>query len=350
MTSSQCAGTASQRLRIGLRVPPCRPIPDLVAFTHAVRDSGIDDVWFPDSQLLWRDVFAVSAAVLRETADLGVGTAVTNLVTRHPSVVASAARTVHEIDPGRFVLGVGVGNSSVGPVGLRPSTNAALRDGLGTVRALLAGQDVAFGGVSARLRDAGNPVPLYIAASGPRNLRLAGEIADGAILLSGVAPTLLADSTARIQEGGALANRERSVPVTVSAFCRVTDDVERDARELKPLCASIARNGGAAALAAAGVHVQESEPIPDVYPDLVHAEDWEHAVRACDSYVSDAAAVAFARTFCLYGTGAEIATRLEEIRLNGASAVLLQHVGSYDLPERLLADVPSAVLTQSSTK
>jgi len=95
-------------MRIGLRVPPCVPLPELVAF-----------------------------------------------VQEHPSVVAGAARTVAELAPRRFVLGVGVGNSSVVPAGLTQPIRANLRAGLKVIRSLPAGDEVDFGGVRSRLR---NPV------------------------------------------------------------------------------------------------------------------------------------------------------------------------------------------------
>jgi 5,10-methylenetetrahydromethanopterin reductase len=358
------------RIRIGLRIPPCAPAPVLADLAAQAERAGFDEVWFPDSQLLWRDVFAVAASAAQATTRIGLGTAVTNVLTRHPSVLASAARTVGELAPGRFVLGVGVGDSAVSTVGLRPATGAQLREHLRTVRELLAGKTVEFGGAASRLRDPGPDVPIYLAASGPRNLRLAGELADGAILLSGVAPDALAAATARVREGAQAAAQgaqgaqgtedaqeaeeadrqaeprpgQDRVPMTVSAFCRVTDDVPRDARELKPICARIAQNGGASFLALAGVHVEVPEHVPGIYPDLVHAENWSAAVAACADYVSDEAAAAFARRFCLYGTPSEIARQLADVHAAGADAVCLQHVGSYDLPEALLTDVANHLL------
>ncbi|KAA9166439.1 LLM class flavin-dependent oxidoreductase [Amycolatopsis acidicola] len=314
-------------MRIGLRVPPCAPLPELAEFAREVEAAGFDEAWFPDSQLLWRDVFAVAATAGMATSRLTVGTAVTNVVTRHPAVVASAARTVAEASPGRFVLGVGVGNSSVAPVGLAPSKRAELRAGIGVIRDLLAGQAVDFPGTKGKLRDP-VPVPVHIAASGPRNLRLAGEIADGVILLSGVSREPLS---------AALSAVGSPVPATVSAFCRVTDDIERDARELKPICLGIAGNGGTTFLERAGIHVRLPDRPPAVYPDLVHAESWPDAIEACEKYVSDEAVVAFAREFCLFGTVAEIRARLAEVAGSGVASVLLQHVGSYDLPRGLLA-------------
>jgi 5,10-methylenetetrahydromethanopterin reductase len=132
--------------------------------------------------------------------------------------------------------------------------------------------------------------------------------------------------------------------MTVSAFCRVTDDVPTAARELKPICAGIAQNGGTPFLALAGVHVEVPALIPGVYPDLVHAEDWERAVRACDPYVSDEAVEVFAREFCLFGTPEEILERLAAVQEVGATAVFLQHVGSYSLPHELLTSFAEQVM------
>ena len=328
-----------------------RPDPPFIGHSRVAQlardteQAGFDEVWFPDSQLLWRDVFVVAATAAAATERITLGTAVTNIATRHPSVVASSARTVAELAPRRFVLGVGVGDSAVAPVGMRQSTGVQLRAGVEMVRSLLDGRDVDFGGVRSRLRDP-VPVPIHMAASGPRNLRLAGEISDGAILLSGVATAPLTAAVERVKAGAEAAGR-RSVRTTVSAFCHVTDDVPKVARELKPICARIAQNGGSSFLALAGVHIEVPETLPKVYPDLVHAEDWEAAIRVCDPYVSDEAVTAFAREFCLYGTADEIVARLEAVAAAGVDAVFLQHVGSYDLPEALLSDIAEHVIPKT---
>jgi 5,10-methylenetetrahydromethanopterin reductase len=270
---------------------------------------------------------------------------VTNLATRHPSVIASAARSVAELAPGRFVLGLGVGNSSVGPVGLPQTRAADLREGVAMLRALLGGAEWDFGdGVRSRLRDPGPEVPIHLAASGPRNLRLAGEIADGVILLSGVSAATLAAAGARVREGAATAGRERAVPLTVSAFCAVTDDIPAAARQLKPVCASIAQNGGADFLALAGIRVQVPAKVEGVYPDLVHAEDWEAAVAICSAWVSDEDAVRFAEEFCLVGTADAVADRLRSLHAAGVGEILLQHVGSYEPPTELIETFGASVL------
>jgi 5,10-methylenetetrahydromethanopterin reductase len=299
-------------VRVGIRLPPCRPADEVAEAARRAEELGFDDVWVPDSQTLWRDAYAVLACVALRTTRVRLGTAVTNLVTRHPSVVAAAARTVAELAPGRFVLGIGVGNSSVEPVGLRSSTNAELRAGV------------------AGLRDTMPEVPIHIAASGPRNLAAGGELGDGVILLAGASTSLVEAALAEVGRYG------RPAEVTVSAFCHVTDDLERDAPALKPVCAAMAQKGGGAALATAGIDVNVPRQVPGVRPDLLHAEDWAHAVEASSAWVSDADAVRFAGEFCLYGTPAEIANRLTALERLGVTGVLLQHVGSYTLPAELM--------------
>ncbi|MPY47967.1 LLM class flavin-dependent oxidoreductase [Streptomyces acidicola] len=337
-------------LRVGVRVPPCDRADRVVETVRRAERLGFDDVWFPDSQLLWRDVFTTLTAAALGTERIGLGTAVTNLATRHPAVVASAARSVAELAPGRFTLGLGVGNSSVGPIGLRQTTSAAMREGLGMLRALLDGREWDFevsgsSTVRSRLRDPRPEVPLHLAASGPRNLRLAGEVADGVILLSGVSPRTLEGATARVREGAEAAGRNAdTIPLTVSAYCAVTDDIEAEARRIKPICASIAQNGGATFLALAGIDVQVPATIGGVYPDLVHAEDWDAAVDICSAWISDEAAVRFAEEFCLFGTAEQITERLRALHTTGVTGVFLQHVGSYDPPSDLIEAVGTSVL------
>jgi 5,10-methylenetetrahydromethanopterin reductase len=306
-------------VRTGLRLPPCRPVPEVADAARAAEAAGFTDLWVPDSQTLWRDPFVTLAAIAGATRRVRLGTAVTNVVTRHPSVVASAARTVAELAPGRFVLGVGVGNSAVEPVGLRSSTHAGLRAGL------------------AALRDGLAPaVPLHVAASGPRNLALAGEAADGAILLAGASPALVSAAVTRVRAAARRAGRPEP-EVTVSAFCRVTDDPERDSVQLKPVCAELARKGGGAALRAAGLAIDVPAVIPGVVPDVLHARDWDAAVRVCSAWVSDEDAARFAAEFCLYGSASAIRARIAGLARLGVTGVLLQHVGSYTLPHELIS-------------
>lgn len=334
------------RLRIGVRLPPCRPAHELGEFAARVERAGFDTLYVPDSQTLWRDPYLTLYAAALRTSTLHLATGVSNVVTRHPSVVAGLARSIDEAAPGRFLLGLGVGHSSVEPIGLNPSKGSELREGVDQIRRLVRGEDVEYGDAAARLRDP-RPVgiPIHVAATGPRNLRLAGEIADGVILLSGVATSPLERAVAAVREGAVAAGRRiEDLDVTVSAHALVTDDIERDARIMKPIAAAIAQRGGTVALTEAGIELNVPAHVPEVVPDLVHAEDWDHAVEVCSRWVSDEDAVAFARMFGLFGTAEEIVERIRATQALGVTGIFLQHVGSWDLPETLVEAVGSSVL------
>src|SRR4029453_2549608 len=110
--------------------------------------------------------------------------AVTNPFTRHASVLASAIQTVEELAPGRTKFVIGAGYTSASTIGRKPATLAQMRSCIRTVKTLLAGNAVDFQGIPGRLGyAAGRDIPVLMAASGPKAIELAGEIADGVLLL-----------------------------------------------------------------------------------------------------------------------------------------------------------------------
>lgn len=325
--------------RIGLRVPACRPVPELTAFLARVEQAGFASAWIPDSQLLWRDPFATMIAAAQVTERLQLGTAVSNVRTRTPSVIASAIRTAAEVAPGRIVAGIGAGNSAVEPIGLRPSKGVELRAGIDEIRRLLTGQGVHYVPDRQQYLESPpeTPVPLYLAATGPKNLALAGAVGDGAIVLGGLTTALLPDAIANVRRGAAEADRDPAdVAIVSTGFCHVTDDPARDARMLKPIITGMSVTGAKQALDRLGVRVDAPSVLPPVRPDLIHARDWDEAVAACDPFVSDEDALTFAESFCLFGDLDHIRDGLAGLADIGVTDVFIQHVGSYTLPEHLL--------------
>ena len=141
-----------------------------------------------------------------------------------PLSLAAQAATLAQFSGGRFVLGLGTGGYGPGfwaSVGLANRPIAVMRDYVTQVRDLLAGKTVTDGPSGDRRRGRRHPrlaparlagrrdlpdAPVYMAALGPQMLRLAGEIADGA-LLNWATPERIAESRARIDEGSARAGR-----------------------------------------------------------------------------------------------------------------------------------------------
>jgi 5,10-methylenetetrahydromethanopterin reductase len=122
-----------------------------VAFQRHQRNAK----WFPDSPLNFRDVWATLGAVATSTDRIGLAVSVTNFASRHPSVTASAAVTIAEAAPDRFVLGLGAGDSAIGHSGLGYATTGQLRRGLADLRQWMAGEPMGSDGAQVHLRHGG---------------------------------------------------------------------------------------------------------------------------------------------------------------------------------------------------
>ncbi len=165
---------------------------------------GYAAVWLGDSQLIWREMYVLLGAAATSTQHILLGSGVTNPVTRHVSVSASALVTLQELSGGRVLAGVGIGDSALSLIGEKPTSRALLERFVADVRSLATGATIstatadmhlAFGGP-------GKCPPMLIAASGPRMLELAGRIGDGVVITrqARVGETLDA-MLARVAEG-----------------------------------------------------------------------------------------------------------------------------------------------------
>jgi 5,10-methylenetetrahydromethanopterin reductase len=179
--------------RLGLALWGTEPTSALVRHAVLAEQIGFDSVWVIDSQLLCREVTVTLAAILMATKEIRAATGMTQPVTRHVSVMASAMATLSELSDGRAIMGIGTGFSSLRTVGLPPAKVAELESYVTTVQALLRGESVTFGTSTGALSWMGSPrtVPIAIAATGPRMIRTAARIADGVVLHHGVSSDLV---------------------------------------------------------------------------------------------------------------------------------------------------------------
>ena len=339
-------------LRFGLRCPPCVPAAEVAAFAREAEQAGFDVAWVPDSQFLWRDVWATLALIATSTERIGLGTAVTNFETRNVAVTASAAVTIDELAPGRFRLGIGTGDSAVKTIGRPPTRIDPMRERIARLRALVRAEVVTFAGEGAyrdrrvRVRHApGHDVPVYVAASGPRALALAGEVADGVIIHSGTAPQLVEPALQHVARGAARAGRSLAdLDLWLAAHTAITPDARSAARLVKPLCLSSAQLGARDALRTLGIELDVPPVVEGVYPDVTHAEDWEAAIAAADPYVDDVAAGRYAESFALAGPVDRVVERLNAAAALGISGFYILGLSSYELPRAVLDAFGDAVL------
>src|SRR5258708_22879313 len=127
-------------IRVALRVPVGRPLPDLAAFIARCEDAGLDGVGIHDHPSSGRDAYLALALAAQATHRLKLFPATSSPLVRHPLVLPSLAHTLEEIAPGRAYLTVAPGFISTRSVGVRRAPVAVMRDAILDLRRLLAGR------------------------------------------------------------------------------------------------------------------------------------------------------------------------------------------------------------------
>ena len=322
-------------IKIDLRVPPCKPVPEVTAFVKECEDAGFDGVGMLDSQMLERDVFVSMAHALLNTSTIRVASAVTNPVTRHPSVLASAAQTVSEIAPGRAQIWIGRGYSSANVIGIPPATVRQMRDSVIMMKELMAGSQVDFGSTLSRMRHGGGvTTPVYIAATGPRVMKVAGEVADGAVLMTGIHPNAVAEARELIADGAKSTGRNPNDIETIFTCTTIIRDNLKEAREVaRPLAVQrLMESTHVRWLKAAGLDFSDLE-LPrglwDLYPDVPHAEDWEKAKELC-AFLPDDALAQLCDTMGLIGSPEYCAERIQQAEKAGLEHLYLMTDQTYE--------------------
>jgi len=164
-------------------------VDDVVSQAKRAHALGVRQVWL--AQQFDHDAIALAGLVGAAVPGLGVGTSVVPINPRHPLIVASQAQTAQAASHGNFSLGLGLGAHEPERQAFAsawPNTIARLRDHLTILRSIFDTGAVDFTGaeISAHpewpVRVAGGtPVPVYVAAMGPKALRVTGELADGTL-------------------------------------------------------------------------------------------------------------------------------------------------------------------------
>lgn len=177
-------------LRIGLSIDPSTP--RFIELAQEAERIGVDSVWVPE---YWAyDAFTPLAAIASVTEKLKLATGIAQLGARTPAMLAMTAMGVQAVSNGRFLLGLGVSGPQVveGWHGVpfdRPVRRT--RETIEILKMVASGERLAYDGSvyqlplpnslgkAIRSRAEPMPIPVYLAALGPANLRLTGELADG---------------------------------------------------------------------------------------------------------------------------------------------------------------------------
>lgn len=278
---------------------------------------GFAGLLVADSQNLNADVWVELALAVAATHRIGLGPGVTNPVTRHPAVSASAALTLQAESGGRAVLGVGRGDSALTQIGRRPVSPGDLEEALVALQAYLRGEEARFAGASSHIgwaMDIGQPkVPAIVAATGPRVIEVGAKHAEGVDFTVGAEPDRIrwAVEVAR----AAAAGRELSL----GAFVNVAVDPDRAvARDLvRGSTAIFARFATEGAPANGLSHVTRAgiERLAARYDESSHGQAGaSHAQQLEDDFID---------RFALVGPAEEITERLVGLSELGIERVVV---------------------------
>lgn len=164
-------------------------VDDVVSQARRAYDLGVRQVWL--AQQFDHDAISLAGLVGAAVPGLGVGTSVVPINPRHPLVVASQAQTAQAAAHGNFSLGLGLGAHEPERVAFGtawPNTVQRLREHLTILRSVFDTGAVKFDGQELSANPGwpvtvagGTPVPVYVAAMGPKALQVTGELADGTL-------------------------------------------------------------------------------------------------------------------------------------------------------------------------
>jgi len=215
-----------------VQIYPTVALAEKRGFTHA---------WLYDSQMLASDVYAslaLCAGKYQEDLSWAWGD---QPASRIAPMTACAIASINALAPGRAILGIGTGNTARRTLGMPAARLEVLREHVRVCRDLLSGKTTPYQeGERRRMIKFLNPksgainiqkkVPIYISASGPKTLELAGEVADGVILFGAVSPSLINFCMDHIRAGAERAGRN---PKRIYTLCMTAFHLTKTGEDLE---------------------------------------------------------------------------------------------------------------------
>ena len=315
-------------MKFGVTILP-ENLAKLPARARLAEEVGFDYLGIGESQSLFREAYVSLAVVAQATQRARIGPTVSNPLTRHPAVTASAIASINDLSGGRAFLGIGTGDSAVLNLGLRPARLAQVKEYMDAVRALLSGQTYQYRQRSIHVGWSRTVVPFLMSAEGPRTLAMAGAEADAVLVHTGLTSEVLRDSVARIREGERAAGKpEGSTEVWAFAKCNVAGRREEAIGEIKMALAASGHHAFRFTLE--GKHVPEEliEPIATLQREYVPAQH-EQLGQTRNAVLSDELGLTdyLAERFAVAGTPAECREKTKTIEQAGVGVLFITAIG-----------------------
>jgi 5,10-methylenetetrahydromethanopterin reductase len=269
---------------------------------------GYDGIFLGESHLSSIDSFQTLASCAMITQRVLLGIAVTNMVFRHPTVLAGAAASLNEISTGRAILGIGTGDGPVYTQGLKATPLKEFEQGVRLIRHLVQGNAATFPtGKVAIGFTINKPAPIYVSAEGPKGLQLAGRSADGVILGTGFDLPVYAWAQEQIRKGTQEARRqERDVDIIAAGMLCVQDNGDEARRIVRNRIANRAHHNFRFTF--------ETVPAGELAGVKRFMDGFDDPELVNDYLV---------RRFSIAGNAQECVERIEELKLAGVSHLML---------------------------
>ena len=313
-------------MEFGVVLQPNPPASRVVEMMARAEAAGFSYGWTFDSHVLWQETFVLYPLILSQTSSMTIGPMVTNPGTRDWSVIASLFATLNDTFGNRTICGIGRGDSARRYIGQAPVTLPVLSDAMTVIKGLAEGREVEHHGQPLQIPwvRPGAALPVWMAAYGPRALRLAGEQADGFILQT-ADPDIARWTFGAVRAAATEAGRDpASITMCVAAPAYVGHDLAHQREQLRWFGGMVG-NHVADLVARYGT----DGPVPRALTDYIagrQAYDYAHHGKAGNpstDFVPDD----IVDRFCLLGPPAAHIARLKELADIGADqfALYLMH-------------------------
>jgi probable F420-dependent oxidoreductase len=301
------------------------PASDVVRLMKEAEAGGFSHGWTFDSCVLWQEPFVVYSQILANTSSLTVGPMVTNPSTRDWSVTASLFATLNDMFGNRTVCGIGRGDSARRVIGQKPASLATLSDAMHVIKELAEGREAQLHGAPVRIpwvRD--GRLEMWMAAYGPKALKMVGEQADGFILQT-ADPAIARWTIGAVRDAAREAGRDPGgITMCVAAPAYVGTDLDHQRDQLRWFGGMVGNH-----VADLVTRYGESGPVPHELTDYIRGRegyDYAHHGRAGNpstDFVPDQ----IVDRFCLIGPASAHRDRLAELAELGVDqfALYLMH-------------------------
>ncbi|MFH8489381.1 TIGR03842 family LLM class F420-dependent oxidoreductase [Streptomyces longisporoflavus] len=331
----------------GLVLQTDPPAAQVISLMKRAERNGFRYGWTFDSAVLWQEPFVIYSQILANTDRLIVGPMVTNPGTRTWEVTASTFATLNDMYGNRTVCGIGRGDSAMRVAGRTPNTLARISEAMKVIRSLASGGEADLGGTTIRFPwikpDA--ELPVWMAAYGPKALKMAGEEADGFILQL-ADPYLTETMVKAVREAAVAAGRDpAAVKICVAAPAYLTRDDSpaalAHAREQCRWFGGMVGNHVADLVTKYGEH---SDLVPQALTEYIKARegyDYSHHGRADNpdtAFVPDD----IVDRFCVIGTAEQHIAKMKELKRLGVDQFALYAM--HDAREDVIEGYGSTVI------